>query len=203
VPISRSGSLSLEDELAEYEKTLASSPSPSPSDSSSSSSSSLKRKRAVSDSYPEQTPISPSTKRLRTTLNSSGLSRSVSDPISHVSRRQWAQSELTFSGFPASTLNTWFDHGDLADPFGSHFDPYAGLDPVVRSDEVSASPSYNGAAVLSVPPVQPYPLYVNLTDSSFLSQPQSRSQSPSSSNDHGFFSPASFSSLSPSSSAEF
>ncbi|KAH7880922.1 uncharacterized protein C8R40DRAFT_1032489 [Lentinula edodes] len=98
----------------------------------------LKRKRAVSFADPASTSsfptVSPSTKRLRSALNSAGVSRSVSDPTPmplpqqqqqgqippHQHRQQTQtphqqqQSQipkpppLTFDGFPAPVLDSWF-----------------------------------------------------------------------------------------------
>ncbi|KIK70725.1 hypothetical protein GYMLUDRAFT_289126 [Collybiopsis luxurians FD-317 M1] len=163
---SRSPSLTLDEPVS----SPSSSPSPPAYDSSAassyspSSSGSLKRKRAMSDTYPESEPppISPAMKRFRTAMNSSGLSRSVSDPTSLISQVQRPQKpqEITFSGFQASVLDNWFGQSDLADPFGSNFDPFLGLDPVLSSDSTSTS-------VMTPLPFQPQPLSIDLADFSF------------------------------------
>nr|AGC14696.1 homeodomain protein [Lentinula edodes]AGC14698.1 homeodomain protein [Lentinula edodes] len=97
----------------------------------------LKRKRAVSFADPASTSsfptVSPSTKRLRSALNSAGVSRSVSDPTPMPSQQQQGQipphqhrqqtqtprqqqqtqiskppPPLTFDGFPVPVLDSWF-----------------------------------------------------------------------------------------------
>ncbi|KAF8832115.1 hypothetical protein HHX47_DHR1001092 [Lentinula edodes] len=111
--------------------TDATFPSPNPNTN-------LKRKRAVSFADPASTSsfptVSPSTKRLRSALNSAGVSRSVSDPTPMPSPQQQGQipphqqtqtphrqqqtqipkplppppPPLTFDGFPAPVLDSWF-----------------------------------------------------------------------------------------------
>jgi hypothetical protein len=176
------------------------SPTSSTFDYSSMSAPSYKRKRATSDSHTSFEPVSPATKRLRTTLNFAGISRSVSDPP----RPKPISDELepvTFSGFPLPMLESWFSQGEEygVDPFRSSFDPFDGLDPVVRSDLNSDASVYGATAtslaatdtsVVSVPPpVQPYPLSIDLADLSvFL---KNRSSSTSSYSDTLFSSPSS------------
>nr|AWT37973.1 A7 homeodomain transcription factor 1 [Lentinula edodes] len=108
--------------------TDATFPSPNPNTN-------LKRKRAVSFADPTSSSsfptVSPSTKRLRSALNSAGVSRSVSDPTPmplpqqqgqippHQHRQQTQTSHqqpqippppppLTFDGFPVPVLDSWF-----------------------------------------------------------------------------------------------
>ncbi|KAJ3993248.1 hypothetical protein F5050DRAFT_1847670 [Lentinula boryana] len=150
-----------------------------PSSSSSSSSSTLKRKRAVS-SFEESlspslssfstSPISPATKRLRTALNSAGISRSVSDPT------PVPRAALTFDGFPAPVLDSWFTpdqacgEGDPGLNFPEEWvDPFwENPDPIVRSmtDQVS------GPGIVP-PPIQPYPLQINVVDLNIYSSSSS------------------------------
>nr|AEN14456.1 HD1 homeodomain mating-type protein Le.a1-2 [Lentinula edodes] len=141
--------------------TDATFPSPNPNTN-------LKRKRAVSFADPASTSsfptVSPSTKRLRSALNSAGVSRSVSDPTPMpLPQQQQTQSSqqqqqtqipkpppLTFDGFPAPVLDSWFT--SLTSPpsqsesqgfalekdFGNQWiDPlfFGFPDPVIRSSE--------------------------------------------------------------------
>ncbi|KAJ3805703.1 HD1 homeodomain mating-type protein Le.a1-3 [Lentinula aff. lateritia] len=119
----------------------------------------LKRKRTVSFADPSSSSfpaVSPSTKRLRTALNSAALSRSVSDPTPMpASQQQQAQIHtppppLTFSGFPAPILDSWFTTLTAPSPppeglalekgFGNQWmDPlfFGFPDPVMRSDDAA------------------------------------------------------------------
>ncbi|KAJ3913189.1 HD1 homeodomain mating-type protein Le.a1-5 [Lentinula edodes] len=128
----------------------------------------LKRKRAVSFADPASTSsfptISPSTKRLRSALNSAGVSRSVSDPTPMPLPQQQGQipphqqtqpslqqqtqiskppPPLTFDGFPVPVLDSWFSAPPsqgfaLEQDFGNQWiDPlfFGFPDPVIRSSE--------------------------------------------------------------------
>ncbi|KAJ3850543.1 HD1 homeodomain mating-type protein Le.a1-3 [Lentinula lateritia] len=118
----------------------------------------LKRKRTVSFADPSSSSfpaVSPSTKRLRTALNSAALSRSVSDPTPMPASQQQAQIHnppppLTFSGFPAPILDSWFTTLTAPSPppeglalekgFGNQWmDPlfFGFPDPVMRSDDAA------------------------------------------------------------------
>ncbi|KAJ4485856.1 HD1 homeodomain mating-type protein Le.a1-6 [Lentinula aciculospora] len=130
-----------------------------------SSSTSSKRKRAVSFETSTDE-VSPSTKRLRTTLNSAGLLRSVSDPtpIAMGSQQQHmqitetqtqipetqtqTQQPLTFSGFPLPVLDTWFTSN-----YRNWIDPLS--DPVIHSDSNSDGMT------------PPYPLSINVGEIPF------------------------------------
>ncbi|KAJ3936270.1 MAG: HD1 homeodomain mating-type protein Le.a1-3 [Lentinula lateritia] len=121
--------------------TPSSSAPTTPTEATFPSTSNLKRKRAVSFVDPSSSSssfpaVSPSTKRLRTALNSAGVSRSVSDPTPMPSQQQQQQQgqipphqerqqgqtlhqegqiqipppppPLTFDGFPVPVLDSWF-----------------------------------------------------------------------------------------------
>ncbi|KAE9400597.1 hypothetical protein BT96DRAFT_919432 [Gymnopus androsaceus JB14] len=167
---------------------LDASPSPSPTtstfssfDSPSPSLSNLKRKRASSETHDPE-PVSSSTKRLRTALNSSSF-RSVSDPTPiPIPTHPEEQEPVTFDGFPSSMLDTWFyqtqtqgNEFGFVDPFESSdpLDPFyryglGALDPVV-------SPSSTSNAGPIPPPIQPYPLSIDLADLSVFSRSASTS----------------------------
>ncbi|KAJ3981189.1 hypothetical protein F5890DRAFT_1536996 [Lentinula detonsa] len=149
----------------------------------SSSSSTLKRKRAVS-SFEESLspslssfstePTSPATKRLRTALNSAGISRSVSDPT------PVPQAALTFDGFPAPVLHSWFTpdqacgEGDGGLNFPEEWvDPFwVDPDPIVRSTVTDQSSLVSGHGMVP-PPIQPYPLEINVVDLNIYSSSSS------------------------------
>ncbi|KAF5388542.1 hypothetical protein D9757_004639 [Collybiopsis confluens] len=156
---SRLSSLTLYESVSSPSNHDSSSPVNSPA-----SSAPLKRKRTVSESQHEleQTPVFSAAKRLRTAINSSGLARSVSDPTTYARGRE--STDITFSGFPASLLGSWFDTGNPADPFGSKFDPFSPLDSVEIFDSTPEQlPSVSPLAL------QPHPLSVDLADLSLFS----------------------------------
>ncbi|KAJ3909437.1 HD1 homeodomain mating-type protein Le.a1-3 [Lentinula edodes] len=121
----------------------------------------LKRKRAVSFADPASSSsfptVSPSTKRLRSALNSAGVSRSVSDPTPMPSPQQQTQTShqhqqsqippppppLTFDGFPVPVLDSWFSAPPsqgfaVEKDYGNQWiDPlfFGFPDPVIRSSE--------------------------------------------------------------------
>nr|AEM06954.1 homeodomain protein [Lentinula edodes]AEM06956.1 homeodomain protein [Lentinula edodes]AEM06958.1 homeodomain protein [Lentinula edodes] len=134
--------------------TDATFPSPNPNTN-------LKRKRAVSFADPASTcsfpTVSPSTKRLRSALNSAGVSRSVSDPTpmpmpqhQQIPPHQQQQTQiskppppLTFDGFPVPVLDSWFSAPPsqgfaVEKDYGNQWiDPlfFGFPDPVIRSSE--------------------------------------------------------------------
>ncbi|KAJ4472633.1 hypothetical protein C8R41DRAFT_870380 [Lentinula lateritia] len=135
--------------------TPSSSAPTTPTEATFPSTSNLKRKRAVSFADPSSSSsfpaVSPSTKRLRTALNSAGVSRSVSDPTPMPSQQQQqgqiqnplSPPPLTFDGFPVPVLDSWFSAPPsqgfaLEKDFGNQWiDPlfFAFPDPVIRSEE--------------------------------------------------------------------
>ncbi|KAJ3859980.1 HD1 homeodomain mating-type protein Le.a1-6 [Lentinula novae-zelandiae] len=142
--------------------TPSSSAPTTPTEATFPSTSNLKRKRAVSFADPSSSSsfpaVSPSTKRLRTALNSAGVSRSVSDPTPMPSQQQQQQQQqqqgqtqnpppppppLTFDGFPVPVLDSWFSAPPsqgfaLEKDFGNQWiDPlfFGFPDPVIRSEE--------------------------------------------------------------------
>ncbi|KAJ3886157.1 HD1 homeodomain mating-type protein Le.a1-6 [Lentinula edodes] len=136
--------------------TPSSSAPTTPTEATFPSTSNLKRKRAVSFADPSSSShssfpaVSPSTKRLRTALNSAGVSRSVSDPTPMPSQQIQGQLQnppppppLTFDGFPVPVLDSWFSTPPsqgfaLEKDYGNQWiDPlfFGFPDPVIRSSE--------------------------------------------------------------------